>query len=1530
MKDFDLNTLSKREQEEELERFYDQPVALILNDASGGEIEEEYGFGAINPTSILSDVGIKVNDPKDNVKDKIEEEKNKLEEKANEAAKNVVEKAKPKFKTPPVTPAIRKKAVMTVSEAKNKTKSTSNIPAKQSPPTITTPSSQPAQKSSVENKKQDAVKKFTKDTGVQNKVASLEPLLNIKKSAIRQAKTEFAQLQSSVAGGVRNKYARAEVRSKFRAIEKSIKKNNISFGSKEYVEKINEFFPGLKVNQTLTDDLLEKINDVVKGEPEEEKGEQSTENSTGESQNQESGGEQSNGQPTNGAEEVTATEKQEEKEEKQNQEPKKESEDSAVNSGEKKKSSKGEGEKAGEISGGSGAGGMTFPDPGGLPSVNVEKGDSDKYVETLGKTKASQFISEMKVSRDVTKSIQEGEKTDLKDNLPEIDQPTGLQLKSTLNPKEKQEEKIEGEKEPTLEPEGKKDVEKQPETHHVGEEKVALPQTPKAKEGEGSNSDNDAPDPAAIKAKEQMLNMPSQDNGMNSELGEKPDVNLEGQASPEQNEANLKEAGGTTDTERTKFDEASNENRGEDKIFPELEIEKLSPQTELAQVEEANGIELPEIQTTEIGVTNAFDIDAVSHMEAERAGEVDKAVQGKADMEKDMDKEQLSTESEIDAETKKVKAEQEKAQTEAKGQVDKEREGWKTDNEKVISDFQKDAEKEHGSTSGKIDDEVTKTRKGIDKEYADADKEIKKEEDKSAKQAKEEKAKAKKKKKGFWGWLSSAVTALFDAIKSAVNAIFDALRALVKAVIEAAKKAVNALIDMARDMIIGLIKAFGELLKSLVKVALAAFPKLRDKFLKAIDKAVEVACDAVNKLAEGLKKAVNALLDALGAVLDFILSAYQKLINAVLDVLEFLTAGIIKILEGLTNIGISIGYGVGALKGALVKEFIGEDITAPLPSVEASEAELPELMAMQASIAQDVAEATEISAEAEAQLNTELDNKTMLSDDDFVLDGDVNAPLDGDLIKNILPQLNAEGKIELGGAADPVNAQDLQDATAGGEGVGEMGGGDLDADAATAAETPQYDAETIEWLKKSDSEKLDWNIEQMGADSSEPDSKAKKSTPPSQSEMASPGEIARKTGRLGVGTRLGFVGRQMLKGMQMWWSKNKTAVYLALAGILLVAGVVAFFTGGAGLVPLLQLAIQAMTVYFIADALIKIKGHLWDWLSKAWNGDTKGGGESLAQAIAVIFSEFLFEYVLKGIGKVLKRIKKMVKATKTFKRISKGTRKVVAGLKRSKIGKRVRKTIRGVSKKGGKFSMKMKKGWQKGTKKLGDLRKKILDKFGFKRIWIEKTGKWIELWGEFNSKVLISKTDADGNQTVEIKDIDASDLGDNAKVGSKFKHDGGDAITIDRTGNAYSQSVNSSNAKSKFNELDELDNTAARSAKIQGGVNDRVSLRKDVEHKVWAKTKYSKKHGQFRDPNTGKLIPHLDPPKYFPADHPHAGKRVPRADIGHTTGNEWKKRRKMHQERGSTREEMIEMENNPDLYHIEDRSSNRGHGFEEK
>lgn len=61
------------------------------------------------------------------------------------------------------------------------------------------------------------------------------------------------------------------------------------------------------------------------------------------------------------------------------------------------------------------------------------------------------------------------------------------------------------------------------------------------------------------------------------------------------------------------------------------------------------------------------------------------------------------------------------------------------------------------------------------------------------------------------------------------------------------------------------------------------------------------------------------------------------------------------------------------------------------------------------------------------------------------------------------------------------------------------------------------------------------------------------------------------------------------------------------------------------------------------------------------------------------------------------------------------------------------------------------------------------------------------------------------------------------------------------------------------------------------------------------------------DPNTGQV---LDPE---------------RTDLGHKPGNEWRTRKEQHKTKGSTRKEVIQAENNPDLYQYEDRSSNRSH-----
>ena len=69
--------------------------------------------------------------------------------------------------------------------------------------------------------------------------------------------------------------------------------------------------------------------------------------------------------------------------------------------------------------------------------------------------------------------------------------------------------------------------------------------------------------------------------------------------------------------------------------------------------------------------------------------------------------------------------------------------------------------------------------------------------------------------------------------------------------------------------------------------------------------------------------------------------------------------------------------------------------------------------------------------------------------------------------------------------------------------------------------------------------------------------------------------------------------------------------------------------------------------------------------------------------------------------------------------------------------------------------------------------------------------------------------------------------------------------------------------------------------------------------------------GEMLDPNTG--VPLTD-----------------RVDLGHKPGQEWKTRKEMHKAKGSTRKEVIEAENDHNLYQYEDRSSNRSHKYEKK
>lgn len=110
---------------------------------------------------------------------------------------------------------------------------------------------------------------------------------------------------------------------------------------------------------------------------------------------------------------------------------------------------------------------------------------------------------------------------------------------------------------------------------------------------------------------------------------------------------------------------------------------------------------------------------------------------------------------------------------------------------------------------------------------------------------------------------------------------------------------------------------------------------------------------------------------------------------------------------------------------------------------------------------------------------------------------------------------------------------------------------------------------------------------------------------------------------------------------------------------------------------------------------------------------------------------------------------------------------------------------------------------------------------------------------------------------------------------------------------------------SALSKLEKIDDVA-------DATKSRVYLRKGTREKIKNNAPKTS-DGDFIDPNTGQIIP-KDRPFHY----------------GHKPGQEWHRRKKMHQEKGSTRKEVRDVENNPDLYQIEDPTGNLSHKYEKK
>ncbi len=956
-------------------------------------------------------------------------------------------------------------------------------------------------------------------------------------------------------------------------------------------------------------------------------------------------------------------------------------------------------------------------------TVNLPTGNSQEYFDGLTNLKPISFVDKLGQSTNDVQQAYDNEKSSLKSSLPEIPKPTGLPAKT----------------------EGAGQVVEKMETLPTISSKINL----------------DIQLPSGEKEQQQVHEESQQalltTDPFNVEMGQPPKVNLSGQANPVQNQSNLETSSHEVVAFKANSDAASLVSRGENDIFPQVSPETLSPSVELSPVQAPSSLEedLPPIPPE---IKDRFDAGTQAHLDKQLAPEKAKQAAEYEKMKVQEQQERANTEAQISAETQIVKENQEAAQQQAQAEVSAYRADWQRENQAIEEEFANKSVAEKAKVDASIEAKVRETDTQVATTYSQAQKQTDEQIAITKKEAQNREDEAKKK-----GWFDRAVDAtknLFNKLKEGINALFDGLRKVVKNIVEGAKKLANNLIDAARNVITGMIQSFGQVLKGLVNVVLAAFPKLRQKFNALIDKAVSIASQVVNTLAEGLKKTVSAMLDLLGTVLDSILAAYQAFYNLLIDALKVIALAILKVLSFLVNLLKGIALSPLAFPSELAKESLGGDPSQPLPNFEVplgQEDAWAKAMGITEEKEQVNLETNETTATVSSAIQ-ELLTKQELSDEDVIIDPNPAIHLEPTIL-NQLSILQDGQEMDLGGAgSEGVTTEDFQ-ATAAYEAGFNMttlndtfSSGSLQTPdvIANQQETEVAGGSDPDWRNMTDQQKLDYYLEQMlqpvqEAGAQEPSPQESETTVPNQ-ELSEEALIT-KTGRLSVGQRLIFMGKQMLTGIQVMWQQYKGWIIAGLTTALIAAGAIAFFTGGAGLAFAVNILAKAMTYYFGAKAISNAYESIEDYVRYAWNGDPRKAAQSLAKALAIIVSEFFMDKILPLMGKMFKRF---LKSTKTGTKVLEGLTKARGFVKRGVSASKgvVQKGIAKI--KNSKLVVALRGKVGKGAKSFGDLRERILQRFKFKRMWFEKKGTRIQLWGKFNATVLLMEVDDSGSKSKNL------------------------------------------------------------------------------------------------------------------------------------------------------------------------------------
>lgn len=884
--------------------------------------------------------------------------------------------------------------------------------------------------------------------------------------------------------------------------------------------------------------------------------------------------------------------------------------------------------------------------------INVE--GSQSVIKDLAASQPTDFIEGIKTAPGDLNAAFSKESTSLKDGLPKIEQPTGLENIPTTEDETQDSGSADG---------------------SSNEGAPELPEVPVA------TDDSEVIPDATVPVPDVQIG----DESIDLTAGEPPEIDLSGDADPSTMQTDEDTETQSVDTERIAADNESDEDFGENDIYPAFdELEEMTPEVEALATPEIQIPELEELPEADAEITAAFNTEAKVNMDEEIAIEMAKNDEQVAKLEEESQKEWENYETELEKETTRVQVEQEKAQKDAQDEIELHRATWQEENQAVMDKFEEDAEVERIAMETKVDEEVERANKDAAQTLKNAEAEATREAQDAQKVAEETEAESENEKEEGnliqrgWNWGKEQVSKGLDWLKDQFNKIINALKEAVAAIIDAAKELANSIIDLARDFVVSLIKTFGEILKVLVSVALAAFPGIRDRILGLIDTAINVAVEIVNTLAEGLKTFVNALLDALGAALTFLLDAYQKFINLMFDALVFLANFLLGVLQGIVwVVEAAIKMPGHLFWGEMMAAILGSNPNDPLPGIERT------------------AEA----AAAETDPDMELLKKAQLEagdiDIDQILGDDAISP---ELVEELSEM--GEGTYNFAGDANPFSKEEF---------LGENG--------ALEDEAEQM---SPDFANMSDDEKLQYYLEQMqgnlSSSDASPDAVGQKNV-----EGADQIPDVAKVGPLSAEQRASFLIEQMKIGLEMWWNDNKGWVIPAVVAAVVGAIALIILTAGTAVAAIIQGLLVALTYIFGAILIAQITPLVFEYFTKSFSGDVEGGSKSLAKAFAIGLIELIFTVIFKGIGKMLKGVMKAgLAAVRGLGALARGGAKLVRHIGAAML-------------RGGKILFKnVGKGVTRAAKKIKDLASRLAKWFRANAVRVIIKGKWLEVQIKIN------------------------------------------------------------------------------------------------------------------------------------------------------------------------------------------------------